>query len=115
MILSSSNFIDLVPLQQLGHIVRELDQPPGPIVSNILAPKVYPGRNIQTVELILQDAGIYLSLILPCALTTNDDDLAVTVLIYQIVLIRHLRQIVYGRVVVDIQIVETGEEITGME
>ena len=82
---------------------------------DIMSPYIDPCRNVQTFKLRLQCPCVCLCFIFPCALTTADDDSAVTVLFYQRMVIRHVRQVVYRRIVIYIDIIVTLEEIACVE
>ena len=82
---------------------------------HVLAPQVDPGGDIQALEVLLQDAGIGLGIILPGTLAAADDDVASAVLRQQGVIGGHVADEIGGGVVVDLHIGVVLEEILGVE
>ena len=82
---------------------------------DIFAPEVDPSGDIQTLEMLLQQTGISLGIILPGTLTAADDDIAAAVLLQQMVVVGHIADKVTGRVVINLHIGVVLEEILGVE
>lgn len=105
----------LLALQKLPHEIRKLLLPPGPIVVHILAPEINPCRHSKPFKLLLQNPCVLFRFILPCALSAANNNPSAAELLHQRMILRHLRQVIHRRIIINIHIIIIREEISCME
>ena len=82
---------------------------------HILAPEINPRRHSKPFKLLLQNPCVLFRFILPCALSAANNNPSAAELLHQRMILRHLRQVIHRRIIINIHIIIIREEISCME